>query len=160
MTMSIAAHEGKPASRLLVVIGFLCTTAVGGLVTLGVGMCSADYQATRQDRTAQVNQFVEASKAFDPLVVSFVQEVSKGDLTSPTREKIKANLVEQRNTLESAYSLLDDREKAMADVYVEALVDADDGLRKATGPLDSRDFAQAAVHVAEIRPDLYEALRK
>lgn len=65
----------------------------------------------------------------------------------------------QRGALEGAGTLLSDQERALADDYIEALVAADAGSKEATGPLDSRGFAQAAVQIATLRPQLIEALR-
>lgn len=164
MTMAAIAPNGdKPASKSLVVIGFICatlfSTVVGGAVTYWVGIRSAQHQAHLADRTAQVDRFIEAAQAFDPLVVTFVREVRAGRVTQPTKDAIKANLLQQRSALESAGTLLSDQEQALVDRYVEALVAADAGSKGSTGPLDSRGFAQAAVEIATLRPELIEALR-
>lgn len=164
MTMSVTAPGDKPASKSTVIAAFvattLFTTVIGGLVTYWVGIQSAQHQAHLQDRTTQVNRFVDAAEAFDPLVVKFVGEVRDGRITQPTKDAIKANLLLQRSTLESAQSLLSSDERVLAKRYVEALVDADAGSKTSTGPLDSRKFAQAAVDIATLRPTLIEALRK
>ena len=163
MTMAASAPGEGPASKSLVVAGFIAatlfTTVVGGGVTYWVGIRSAEHQAYLADRTSQANRFIEAAEAFDPLVIKFVTEVKQGRITQPTRDAIKANLVRQRTTLESAQSLLTDQEEALANDYVEALVAADAGLKASTGPLDSQGFAQAAVNVATLRPKLYDALK-
>lgn len=159
MTMAAAAAPDKPASRTLVVCGFILATIFSGLVTLWVGTYSATHQARLADRTAQVNRFIESAEAFDPLVVAFVAEAKSGAISPATRKAIKANLVKQRSTLESAHGLLSSNDQALAKEYVEKLVAADAGLKKATGPLDSRAFAQAAVDLATIRPKLYDAIR-
>lgn len=163
MTMAATSPGDRPASKTTVIAAFvattLFTTVVGGIVTYWVGIQSAQHQAQLSDRTAQVNRFVEAAEAFDPLVVRFVGEVRTGRVTQPTKNAIKTNLLQQRSALESAGSLLSNQERALANRYIEALVAADAGSKDATGPLNSRDFAQAAVHIAEIRPRLIEALR-
>lgn len=159
MTMTLSHQNEKPASRTLVIVGFLAATAFSGLVTLGVGVYSSGYQARLADRTAQVNRFVQAAEGFDPLVVRFVAESRDSNITQETRDAIKANLVAQRSTLESAQSLLSPGEAAMAIEYSTLLARADAGLKKSTGRLDSREFAQASADVAAARPKLYSALR-
>lgn len=162
MTMAATSHGERPASKTTVIVAFvattLFTTVIGGLVTYWVGIQSAQHQAHLADRTAQVDRFIAAAQAFDPLVVTFVREVRVGRVTQPTKDAIKANLLQQRSALEGAGTLLSDQERALADDYIEALVAADAGSKEATGPLDSRGFAQAAVQIATLRPELIEAL--
>lgn len=163
MTMAATSPGERPASKTTVIMAFvattLFTTVIGGLVTYWVGIQSAQHQAHLADRTAQVDRFIAAAQAFDPLVVTFVREVRAGRVSQPTKDAIKANLLQQRSALESAGTLLSDQERALADDYIEALVAADAGSKEATGPLDSRGFAQAAVQIATLRPELIEALR-
>ncbi|QBX37207.1 hypothetical protein E4M02_02670 [Brevundimonas sp. S30B] len=164
MTMAAAAPgRDKPASKTLVVAGFisatLFTTVAGGLVTHWVGIRSVQHQAHLSERSAQIERFRTAAEAFDPLVVAFVSEVRDGRLRQSTKDAIKANLLQQRSALESAESLLADQDRDLAVSYVEALVAADAGSKRATGALDSREFAQAAVQIATLRPRLVSALR-
>lgn len=159
MTMTLSRQSDKPASRTLVIAGFIAATAFSGLVTLGVGVYSSGYQARLADRTAQVNRFVQAAEGLDPLVIRFVAESRNSRISLETRSAIKANLVAQRSTLESAQSLLSPSEASLAASYSTLLTRADAGLKKSTGPLDSQDFAQASADVAAARPKLYAALR-
>lgn len=163
MTMAATSPGDRPASKTTVIAAFvattLFTTVIGGAVTYWISIESAQHQARLADRTAQVDRFIAAAQAFDPLVVKFVSEVGAGEVTEPTKGAIKANILQQSSALESARTLLSDRERELADQYVAALVAADAGSKGATGPLDSRGFAQAAVQIATLRPQLIEALR-
>ena len=161
MTAAASSSGAQPASRTLVVAGFILATLFSGVVTFCVGAYSADYQARRAEKTIQVNHFVETAQAFDPLVVKFVAETRDKKLSAQTRRSIKDNLVQQRSALENTQALLtsDKQAQALAESYSKMLTAADDGLKSAKDPLDSRDFVQAAVHIAELRPKLYTALR-
>lgn len=159
MTMTLPRTSERPASRTLVIVGFIAATAFSGLVTLGVGVYNTGYQARLADRTATVNRFIGAAEGFDPLVVRFVAESGQSRISPATREAIKANLVAQRSSLESAQALLSPREAELAAQYSGLLARADSGLKQSSGPLDSRDFAQAAADIAAARPTLYAALR-
>lgn len=163
MTMTATSPGDKPASKSLVVIGFVCatlfTTIIGGFVTFVTGIESAKHQAYLQERTALANQFAMPAEAFDPLVVKFVAEVRDGRITPATKAAIKANLLQQRSALENAGALISPDEEAEVRSYIDALVAADEGAKRSTGPLDSGGFARAAVDIATLRPDVLEALR-
>ena len=106
MAVSNVTSDRQPAGRGLVIIGFICTTLFGGAVTCAVGLYSAQYQAVRAERAAQVDKFIQSSYALDPLVRLFVADEKVGHLTEKTRAAIRANLLQQRSALEVLLLLL------------------------------------------------------
>lgn len=159
MAATAPASTGRPASRTFLVVGFVCATLFSGAVTLAVGVYNAKYQADRAERTAQIDRFVQSTADFKQLVVQFVAETDSGGLTTKTRAAIKANLLQQQSTLESAAVLVPPAMHQPIDQYMEALGRADQGIKDAAGPMHSRDFAQAAADIAAQRPRLLAALR-
>lgn len=157
------AQAKKPDDRKLMLWGLvtaISTAALSGLVTYCVNVQSAEYQVQLTDRAAQVNRFVESAEAFDPLVAKFVQEISQGDIAPITRETIKANLMKQHSTLESAEVGLTNDARKWAEDYRAALVVADTGLQNSTQILNSRQFVQAAADIAALRPAVIKVLRE
>lgn len=159
-SLTATPAKKKPVDiKWIVVVGFILSTMVTTGVTWWSSRESAKYQAQLAERIVQVNRFSDAAQAFDPIVVKFIKEVEDGKVSSATRDTIKTNLMLQRSILENAGSLLDGNKARAANLYVEALVKASDGLSTATGPLDSRAFVQAAADIAALRPDLLKELR-
>lgn len=159
MTMAVQQSSSSPASRSLVIVSSIVVTILTGVITCSVEVYSADHQAKLMDKTTQINHFIDAAKELDPLVVRFVSETKDGKIKDSTKKEIKLNLIHQRSTLESMQSMLSDDEKKLAKRYSAALSEADQGLKNSTGPLDSRDFIQSTIHIAELRPQLYSAIR-
>ena len=148
----------KPARRA--VLSYVLTTVFGAAVVGAVALYGQVYQADRVERTAEVDKFVEAANAMDPLVRKFVKEVKAGKLTPETREAIRQNLQLQRGQLENVEAIVSAGDKAKVAKYQDALGRADTGIKNATGPLDSREYAQAVADIADQREPLYTALRR
>lgn len=159
MTMAATTSGGQPASRGLVIAGFITATLFSGIVTYIVGISSATHQARLADRTAQTAKFSDVAGRFDPLVVKFVAEVREGRIKETTKAEIKANLLAQRSALEASEGLFDRSEEPIVEAYIDQLTDADHGVKNASGPLDSQAFAQAAANIADLRPEVIGALR-
>lgn len=150
--------ESAPTKRWMVA-GFVCATIFSAAVTLGVGVYTSDHQAHVADRLTQVNRFVDTSQQMDQLVAAAVPEIRRGHITAPTREALRSNLRLQRGHLEGLNGRLSSREAELAADYTAALLRLDEGVKEAKGPLQSREFAQAAADIAGIRPDLIVELK-
>jgi len=159
MTMSIATNDTKPAGQRMVAVSFVIATLFTSGVTMCTGLYSADRQAVRNERVAQVNRFIDSTQKFDPLVAQLVAEVRVSAVKPATRAAVKANLLEQRSLADSASGLLTAEDRLLAEQYMDTLARADDGLERATGPLDFQPFAQAAADIAGQRTTLVASLR-
>jgi hypothetical protein len=154
-----AASSDKAAGKGLVVTGFILSTLLTGLVTLGVGVYNNAYQATRSERTAQVDKFAQSAQEFDPLVRQFVAEEGKGRLTVKTKEALRSNLLKQHSSLESVRSVASESATLDIDNYDGLVVRADSAIKAANTVDDSQSFAQAALDLGTRREALLKELR-
>lgn len=102
-----ASAKLSVADRVLLALGFLCTT----VITSYVGMVSqdraAECQAIRTQRQADVQRFRDVAVGFDkPLYDYMRRAVNSGDTTT-SRAAVIANLTDQRARLQYVIPYLD-----------------------------------------------------
>lgn len=155
-----AIPDQKPPGRIFLVIGFLATTAVTTAGSVLSGYYLNAWQVTRAQKISDVNKFVDATEAFNPLVREYTSEILAGKPADDTKEKIGKNIQLQDTLLEDLSPYLDEEGKKDVLLYRKLAVDVDAKLSAAHSLVESRDFYQAVADSLPTRSVVVGDLRR
>ena len=118
---SLATHLGG-WDRAIIVIGFVLTTAVTSVVAFVTQDRTAECQAIRSQRIADVDRFRSVAVEFEPLVADYMGKALHGGDVTASKKAVLSNLREQRSRLQYVVPYLDASGKVTAKRFDDAAV--------------------------------------
>ena len=142
MIAASVPQAGTPG-RWFVGLGFLATTIVTTLASIGGNYALSSWQVTRTQQISDVNKFVDATEATNALVRAYVGKLLNHQPAEEAKEAVARNFQLQDSLLEDERNYLDENGKADVKVYRAIIVRLNSTLEGSTQVLDTGPFLQA-----------------